>query len=71
MSFKVKDHYFKKAKKENFLARSVYKLEEIDHKYKVLSSGNRVADFGYHPWSLTQSTSTRGGDNGVVVWSEI
>ena len=30
MSFKVKDHYYNKAKKDKFLARSVYKLEEID-----------------------------------------
>ena len=32
MSFKVKDHYYNKAKKDKFLARSVYKLEEIDKK---------------------------------------
>ena len=32
--FKVKDHYFKKAKKQDFLARSVFKLEEIDQKEK-------------------------------------
>ena len=34
MGFKVQDHYFKKAKKDDFLARSVYKLEEIDNKLK-------------------------------------
>ena len=29
-NFKVKDHYFHKAKNENYLARSIYKLEEIE-----------------------------------------
>ena len=48
MSFKVKDHYFKKAKKENFYARSVYKLEEVDQKFKVLNKNDQVLDLGYH-----------------------
>ncbi|MBA2405390.1 MAG: 50S rRNA methyltransferase, partial [Bdellovibrionales bacterium] len=34
-NFKVKDHYFDKAKQENYVARSVYKLEEIDQRFKV------------------------------------
>jgi 23S rRNA (uridine2552-2'-O)-methyltransferase len=71
MSFKVKDHYFKKAKKENFLARSVYKLEEIDAKYKVLGPGNVVVDFGYHPGSWIQYTSKKIGDKGTVVGIDI
>jgi len=71
MSFKVKDHYFKKAKKENFLARSVYKLEEIDKKYKVLNTGDRVVDLGYHPGSWTQYTSNRVGEKGIVVGIDI
>lgn len=71
MSFKVKDHYFKKAKKENFLARSVYKLEEIDKKYKVLNTGNRIVDLGYHPGSWTQYTSRRVGEKGIVVGIDI
>lgn len=71
MGFKVKDHYFKKAKKENFLARSVYKLEEIDAKYKVLSKGDVVVDFGYHPGSWVQYTSKKVGEQGKVVGIDI
>lgn len=67
MSFKVKDHYFQKAKKENFLARSIYKLEEIDNKYKVLNEGNIVLDLGYHPGSWTQYASTKVGPRGQVI----
>jgi 23S rRNA (uridine2552-2'-O)-methyltransferase len=70
-NFKVKDHYFEKAKKENFLARSVYKLEEIDAQYKVLRPGNKVVDFGYYPGSWVQYTSRVIGDQGLVVGIDI
>jgi 23S rRNA (uridine2552-2'-O)-methyltransferase len=67
MVFKVKDYYFNKAKKENFLARSVYKLEEIDKKYRVLKKGNLVLDLGYSPGSWIQYTSAVIGKEGSVV----
>lgn len=70
-NFKVKDHYFEKAKKENFFARSVYKLEEIDEKYKVLRPGMQVVDFGYHPGSWIQYTSRVIGDEGLVVGIDV
>jgi 23S rRNA (uridine2552-2'-O)-methyltransferase len=71
MTFKVKDHYFKKAKKENFLARSIYKLEEIDQKYKVISKGDSALDLGYHPGSWIQYTSQKVGPEGSVVGIDI
>lgn len=70
-NFKVKDHYYEKAKQENFLARSIYKLEEIDQKYKVLKSGMKVVDFGYYPGSWIQYTSRVIGDSGTVVGIDI
>lgn len=71
MSFKVKDHYFNKAKKENFLARSVYKLDEIDKKYKVLKKGDTVLDLGYHPGSWVQYTMEAVGLEGLVVGIDV
>ncbi len=70
-NFKVKDHYFNKAKQENYLARSIYKLEEIDQKYKVLKKGDLVVDFGYYPGSWIQYTSKVIGENGRVVGIDI
>jgi 23S rRNA (uridine2552-2'-O)-methyltransferase len=70
-NFKVKDHYFNKAKQENYLARSIYKLEEIDQKYKVLKKGNLVVDFGYYPGSWIQYTSSVIGEEGRVVGIDI
>lgn len=70
-NFKVKDHYFNKAKQENYLARSIYKLEEIDEKFKILKPGMLVVDFGYHPGSWIQYTSKIIGDEGRVVGIDI
>lgn len=71
MGFKVKDHYFNKAKKENYLARSIYKLEEIDQKYKVLNKNDHVLDLGYHPGSWIQYSSQKVLPNGKVVGIDI
>jgi 23S rRNA (uridine2552-2'-O)-methyltransferase len=54
MAYNPKDHYFHKAKKENFVARSVFKLEEIDQKFKLLKSDQYVVDLGCSPGSWTQ-----------------
>ncbi|MEM7434748.1 MAG: SAM-dependent methyltransferase, partial [Myxococcota bacterium] len=48
------DQYGRRAKREGFPARSVYKLEEIDRRTKLLKKGHRVLDLGASPgsWSL-------------------
>ncbi|MBX3017696.1 MAG: RlmE family RNA methyltransferase [Bdellovibrionaceae bacterium] len=67
MAFNPKDHYFKKAKKENFVARSIYKLDEIDKKLRLIKSGDRVLDLGASPGSWSQYASAKVGDRGVVL----
>jgi len=71
MTFKVKDHYFKKAKQENFVARSIYKLEEIDQKYHVLKKNDQVLDLGYYPGSWIQYSSNKVGASGQVIGCDI
>ncbi|MFZ8934511.1 MAG: SAM-dependent methyltransferase [Bacteriovoracaceae bacterium] len=71
MVFKIKDHYYKKAKKENFLARSVYKLEEIDNKYKVIKPAMRALDLGYYPGSWSQYIQRKIGSKGILVGIDI
>ncbi len=68
---KVQDHYFKKAKKEGYLARSVYKLQEADRKYNLFSKGEVVVDLGAAPGSWTQYVAGRVGDQGKVVAVDI
>ncbi|MAX66462.1 MAG: RlmE family RNA methyltransferase [Bacteriovoracaceae bacterium] len=71
MGFKVKDHYFNKAKKDNYFARSIYKLEEIDKKYSVIKKGDSVLDLGYHPGSWIQYSSKKVGTSGEVIGIDI
>jgi 23S rRNA (uridine2552-2'-O)-methyltransferase len=45
------DHYSRKAKKENFPARSVYKLQEVQKKFRIIKKGDSVLDLGCSPGS--------------------
>ena len=65
------DYYFKKAKKEKYPARSVYKLEEAQLKYKFLKSGQRVLDLGCHPGSWSMYAAGLLGENGLVVAADL
>lgn len=67
MAYNPKDHYFKKAKEQNFAARSVFKLEEIDQKYKILKPGQTVLDLGCSPGSWSQYASKKVGATGRVL----
>ena len=71
MSYAFQDHYFHRAKKEHFLARAVYKLEEIQKRYRLLRPGNRVLDLGAAPGSWLQLTSVIVGTKGRVVGVDI
>lgn len=54
MPYNPQDHYFKKAKKEGFVARSAYKLDEIQKKYKILRPNDKILDLGCAPGSWSQ-----------------
>lgn len=64
---RVGDHWTRKAKADNFPARSVYKLEEADLKYGLLKPGARVLDLGCSPGSWTIYASRRVGPQGSVI----
>ncbi len=64
---KVNDFYSKKAKKEKYPARSIYKLEEAQEKYKFIRRGDSVLDLGCYPGSWSLYASEIVGPKGVVV----
>ena len=64
---KIKDHYFHKAKKDGYAARSFYKIEEIDKKNRIFSPGKKVLDLGCSPGSWLQYASRKVGISGHVL----
>ena len=68
---KVQDYYFKKAKKEKYPARSVFKLEEAQRKFRFLKRGDRVLDLGCHPGSWSIYAAKQVGSHGLVVGADL
>jgi 23S rRNA (uridine2552-2'-O)-methyltransferase len=65
------DKYFKRAKKENYAARSVYKLKEMDKRFGLFKKGQTVLDLGAAPGSWTQYAAERVGPQGRVLAVDI
>ena len=63
----VKDFYYKKAKKDKYPARSVYKLEEALNRHKFIRRGDSVLDLGCSPGSWSLYASEVVGESGLVV----
>ncbi len=68
---KVQDHYFHKARQEGYRARSVYKLEEADRKFKIFKNGSCVLDLGAAPGAWSQYASKKVGKAGRVISVDI
>ncbi len=61
------DYFSRKAQQEQFASRAVYKLAEIDKKYRLFRPGQRLLDLGCAPGSWLQYLSSRVGPTGLVV----
>jgi 23S rRNA (uridine2552-2'-O)-methyltransferase len=68
---KKDEFYTRKAREEKYPARSVYKLKEIDDKYKLIKKGDRVLDLGAAPGSWMFYISQQVGEKGEVVGVDI
>ncbi len=64
---KWEDHYSRLAKKEQFPARSVYKLREIQRKYNLIKKGDKILDFGCSPGSWLLYAADLTGKKGEIV----
>lgn len=67
MAYNPKDFFYQKAKKENYAARSAFKLEEIQARFKILQPGMKVLDLGAAPGSWSQYASRVVGVKGRVL----
>lgn len=60
------DEFVKKAQKEGYRSRAVYKLIEMDDKDQLLKPGMTVVDLGAAPGSWSELLSKRVGDSGRI-----
>ena len=65
------DHYARLAKKEGHAARSVYKLKEIQQKYRILKPGGTVLDLGCAPGSWLDYAARIAGPSGRVIGVDV
>ncbi|MEK7690599.1 MAG: RlmE family RNA methyltransferase [Bdellovibrionota bacterium] len=70
-AYNPKDYYFHKAKKENYAARSAFKIEEIDQRFRLIRGGDHVLDLGAAPGSWSQYASRRVGPRGRVLGADL
>ena len=61
------DHYSRRAKKDRYPARSVYKLEEIQQKHSLIKKCDKVLDLGCFPGSWLLYAAKLTGDKGRVI----
>jgi len=65
------DPYVLKAQQEGWRSRAVFKLEEIDKKYRLLHNGSVVIDLGAAPGGWSQYAARRALPKGRVIALDI
>lgn len=65
------DEYVKKAQKDGYRSRAVYKLLEIDDKDHLLKPGMTVVDLGAAPGGWSEVAAQRVGEKGQVIALDI
>lgn len=63
----TKDFYTRKAKQEGYLARSAYKLKQINKRYSLLKKGDCALDLGCFPGGWIQASLESIGGQGYVI----
>ena len=61
-----RDIYVKQSKVEGYRSRAVYKLKEINEKFKILKNGIHIVDLGAAPGSWSQFVSRNFKNSKIV-----
>ena len=67
----LSDEFVKKAQKEGYRSRAVYKLLEIVEKKVIIRNGDKVLDLGAAPGGWSQVAAKLVGSQGKVIASDI
>ena len=61
-----RDIYVRKSKLEGYRSRAIYKLKEIDDKFKIIKNGIKVVDLGSAPGSWSQYLSEKSKNSKIL-----
>ena len=61
-----RDIYVRKSKQEGYRSRAVYKLKEIDNKFKIIKNGIKIVDLGSAPGSWSQYLSEKSKNSKII-----
>ncbi len=61
------DAAYRRAKREQYAGRAIYKLQEIDKRFRLIRHGARVLDLGCWPGSWLQHAAERVGPEGRCI----
>lgn len=65
-SGRKRDKYYRKAKRENYRSRAVYKLKQLDFKYDIIRPGDVIVDLGASPGGWSQvAVELAGPESGI------
>ena len=62
----LSDEFVKRAQKDGFRSRAAYKFIEMDDKYHLIRSNDRIVDLGSAPGSWSQAASSLITDRGKI-----
>jgi 23S rRNA (uridine2552-2'-O)-methyltransferase len=65
--YNPRDRFYKKAKDQGLRARSAFKLDEIQRRFRILRPGGRVLDLGAAPGGWSQIAAREVGPKGFVL----
>lgn len=60
------DPYVKQSQKDGYRSRAVYKLEELDKKYRLIKPGCTIVDLGAAPGGWSQYAAYKVGNKGKI-----
>tara|TARA_B100001057_G_C22776714_1_gene921918 strand:- start:620 stop:1231 length:612 start_codon:yes stop_codon:yes gene_type:complete len=61
-----RDIYVRKSKLEGYRSRAIYKLKEIDEKFKIVKNGINIVDLGSAPGSWSQYLSEKSKNSKIL-----
>ena len=71
MAYDRKDHFYKKAKREGKVSRAVYKLAELQKRFRLVKKGDTVLDLGCAPGGWLQEAAPLVAPEGKIIGIDI